>query len=83
VLTGHAEQLKTLIGHGGSVEELSYDQWDPKGQYKKSVLEAVKNAGNGEAKVFKVELEGAREEYYVVSVTDGKVVGLKALSVES
>jgi arginine/ornithine N-succinyltransferase beta subunit len=45
----------------------------------------VKKAGNGEVKVFRVELEGARAEYYVVSVDkeEGRVVGLKALSVES
>ena len=45
----------------------------------------MKAAGNGTVKVFRVELEGARAEYYVVSVDkEGKkVVGLKALSVES
>ena len=45
----------------------------------------MKKAGNGEVKVFRVELEGTRAEYYVVSVdkNGGKVVGLKALSVES
>lgn len=53
-------------------------------QYKK-VIDAVKKAGNGEVKVFRVQLEGTRAEYYVVSVdAEGKkVVGLKALSVES
>lgn len=53
-------------------------------QYK-NVIDAVKKAGNGEVKVFRVELEGTRAEYYVVSVdkNGGKVVGLKALSVES
>ena len=53
-------------------------------QYKK-VVDAVKKAGDGEVKVFRVELEGTRAEYYVVSVGKerGKIVGLKALSVES
>lgn len=53
-------------------------------QYK-TVIDAVKKAGDGEVKVFRVELEGTRAEYYVVSVDrEGKkVVGLKALSVES
>jgi len=53
-------------------------------QYAK-VLDVVKEAGNGEVKVFKVQLEGTRAEYYVVSVDakGKKVVGLKALSVES
>lgn len=59
----------------------------PKGfesQYKK-VVEAVKKAGNGEVKVFKVQIDGTRAEYYVVGVDEkeGRVVGMKALSVES
>lgn len=53
-------------------------------QYKK-VLDAVKKAGSGDVKVFKVTLDGTRSEYYVVAVDEGKgrVVGLKALAVES
>lgn len=53
-------------------------------QYK-GVFDAVKKAGNGEAKVFRVDLEGTRAEYYVVSVDkqEKRIVGLKALSVES
>ncbi|KAH8624404.1 hypothetical protein IG631_21143 [Alternaria alternata] len=48
-------------------------------------MEAVKEAGNGTVKVFRVELEGTRAEYYVVAVDDqkGRIVGLKALAVES
>jgi predicted aspartyl protease len=53
-------------------------------QYKK-VVDAVKGAGNGEVKVFKVQIDGTRAEFYVVAVDEkeGRVVGLKALSVES
>jgi hypothetical protein len=76
------EQIKTILSHNDEVEELSVDKWDPRGQYKK-VVEAVKKATDGEVKVFRVELSGARSEYYVVGVKDGKVLGLKALSVES
>jgi hypothetical protein len=48
-------------------------------------VDAVKQAGNGTVKVFRVELEGTRAEYYVVGVDDkqGRIVGLKALAVES
>ncbi|KAL1606866.1 hypothetical protein SLS60_004275 [Paraconiothyrium brasiliense] len=77
-----AEQLKTLLSHSDEVEELSVSQWDPKGHYK-SVVDTVKKAVDGEVKVFRVALSGAREEYYVVGVKNGKVLGLKALSVES
>jgi hypothetical protein len=79
---GNLGDLKKLLGHGEQVGELSVKEWDPKGQYKK-VVDAVKKAVDGDVKVFKVELEGSRVEYYVVGVGDGKVVGLKALSVES
>jgi hypothetical protein len=76
------EQLKELLGHSDEVEELSVDKWDPKGQYK-NVVDAVKKVVDGEVKVFRIGLSGAREEYYVVGVKDYEVLGLKALSVES
>lgn len=73
--------LKKLLGQD-EVEEVKEQGFES--QYAK-VLNAVKEAGNGEVKVFKVQLEGTRAEYYVVSVDakGKKVVGLKALSVES
>ena len=45
----------------------------------------MKQAGNGSVKVFKVDLGSTRAEYYVVTVDEekGRIVGLKALSVES
>ena len=45
----------------------------------------MKKAGDGKVKVFRVEHGSTRSEYYVVSVDEkeGRVVGLKALSVES
>lgn len=76
-----AEDLKSLIGNS-NVEQVQNTGFDS--QYKK-VMEAVKEAGNGTVKVFRVELEGTRAEYYVVAVDDkkGRIVGLKALAVES
>lgn len=49
------------------------------------MVEAVKKVGSGEVKVFRVQHGGTRAEYYVVSLDEkaGRVVGLKALSVES
>ena len=63
---------------------VSEKEFDPQGQYKK-VIDAVKKAGSGKVSVFKVEHGSTRSEYYVVSVDskEGKVVGLKALAVES
>ena len=73
--------MKKLLGQD-KVEEVKEKSFET--QYK-SVFDAVKKAGNSEVKVFRVELEGTRAEYFVVSVDQEgkKVVGLKALSVES
>jgi hypothetical protein len=75
------DDLKKLLGGDKDVEEV--DEKDIS-HYKK-VIRAVKEAGNGEIKTFKVPIDGTRAEFYVVSVNEkeGKVVGLKALSVES
>lgn len=45
----------------------------------------MKKAGNGKVEIFRVDVSGTRKEYYVVSVDkeEGRVVGLKALAVES
>jgi hypothetical protein len=79
-----AKDLKKLIGHDADVASVSEKDFDPRGQYK-NVIDAVKKAGSGKVSVFKVEHGGTRSEYYVVSVDgkEGKVVGLKALAVES
>ncbi|KAH7075796.1 hypothetical protein BKA63DRAFT_413726 [Paraphoma chrysanthemicola] len=76
-----AEDLSKLLG-GKDVEEVKPKNFE--GQYKK-VIDAVKKAGSGAVKVFRVDIDKTRAEYYVVAVDDkeGRVVGLKALSVES
>ena len=73
--------LKKLLGQD-KVEEVKEKGFET--QYK-NVFNAVKKAGNGEVKVFRVDLESTRAEYYVVSIDKegGKLLGLKALSVES
>lgn len=74
--------MKKLIGGDKKVEEVSQKSFAS--QYK-SVLDAVKKAGSGDVKIFRVELSSTRAEYYVVAVDEeeGRIVGLKALSVES
>ena len=64
--------------------EIAVKDFDPRGQYTQ-VVESVKEAGSGEAKVFRVEHGSTRAELYVVSVDekDGRIVGLKVLVVES
>ncbi|KAL6703289.1 hypothetical protein ACN47E_009996 [Coniothyrium glycines] len=77
-----ADDLGKLIGSEKQVEESQQNGFESR--YRK-VMDAVKEAGNGEAHVFRVELSETRAEYYVVSLDEkgGAIVGLKALSVES
>ncbi|KAF1851861.1 uncharacterized protein K460DRAFT_272663 [Cucurbitaria berberidis CBS 394.84] len=77
-----ADDLKKLIGGDKEVEEVKQKSFES--QYK-TVIDAVKKAGNGQVKIFRVELSSTRAEYYVVTADEkeGRIVGLKALSVES
>lgn len=80
---GHVGDLKKLLGGEVDVEQVAQERFEE--QYKK-VMDAVKQAGKGEeARVFRVTVDETRAEYYVVAVDveQGKLVGLKALSVES
>jgi predicted aspartyl protease len=81
-LTTFTDNLKELLGGDKDVEEVKGSSFEK--QYKK-VVDAVRGAGNGDVKVFKVQIDGTRAEFYVVAVDEkeGRVVGLKALSVES
>ncbi|KAF2762085.1 hypothetical protein EJ05DRAFT_196368 [Pseudovirgaria hyperparasitica] len=77
--------LAQLIGHKDGVEGLSRQDFDPRGRYE-GVFEAVREAAGGqEVRVYRVRLGGTRVEYYVVGVDggNGRLVGLKALAVES
>jgi len=67
-----------------SVEKLESKQFGPREQYK-DVLEAVEGVvGKQGVRIFRVELGGARCEYWVVGVLEGKrVVGAKVGAVES
>jgi len=79
-----SEELAKLLEHDADVSSVSEKEFDSKGQYK-SVLDAVKKAGSGEVGIFRVEHGSTRAEYYVVSVDvkERRLVGLKALAVES
>lgn len=64
------------------MEEVSQKNF---GSQYKNVLDAVKKVGSGDVKIFRVELSSTRAEYFVIAVDEkeGRIVGLKALSVES
>lgn len=77
-----ADAMKELLGGEPEVEQVQRERFET--QYPK-VVEAVKKAGKGEVTVFRARLDATRTEYYVVAVDveQRRLVGLKALSVES
>lgn len=76
-------------GDGGGVEELEVGDFDPRGDYGEVVDAVTKAAGRGKVSCFRVEGEGSgrRTEvrYYVIGLNgnEGRLVGVRALSVES
>lgn len=81
---GLLAEFKDLIGHGSHVEKWNDDDFDSERKYE-AALDAVREAGDGSAWIFRVELGRTRVEYYIVSQDkkSKRVVGLKAKSVES
>ena len=73
-----------MIDHKADVSTMTPDEFDPRGNYKE-VLDAVRQAGGGEMRIFRVDHGKTRAEYYIVSVDakGSKIVGLKAKAVES
>lgn len=58
-------------------------EWDPRGQYK-DVVDATREVAKGsDVRVYRVEREGSRVEYWVIGIDGGKLVGVKTLAVES
>ncbi|KAK8133870.1 hypothetical protein PG984_005882 [Apiospora sp. TS-2023a] len=85
------EEFAKLIAHpnpsSANVELQDPADWDPQGQYTK-ILDAVRKAGKGnDVRVYKVPKDSSRVEYWVVTTEgkgkDAKLVGVKALAVES
>ncbi|KAI0198760.1 hypothetical protein F4808DRAFT_435074 [Astrocystis sublimbata] len=85
------EEFTTLIHHPAppkaEIEIRDPADWDTRGQYKE-IIDAVTQAGKGnDVRVYRVAKGGVRVEYWVVTTdgkgTDAKLVGAKALAVES
>jgi len=58
-------------------------EWDTQGQYK-DVVDATREASKGsDVRVYKIVKGGSRIEYWVVGLEGGKLVGVKALAIES
>lgn len=90
-------EFKKVLGVKGEnareIEEVSEQKFDPRGEYR-DVVAKVKEAGKeargkrgqgGEdgAKVFRVQLDTTRAEYYVIAVGERSLVGVVAKAVES
>lgn len=79
-----ADEFAELLSHDLDVSSMGEKEFDPRGQYKK-IVDAVKKAGSKDVSIFRVEHGSTRAEYYVVSLDKkgGRIVGLKALAIES
>lgn len=80
--------FKSLLNHKGEVESLSLKQWDPKGQYTSTVDQVLQAASidtkdrDDRVKVFRVQHDGSRCEYFVLVLAGETVLGVKARAVE-
>lgn len=89
-LTFHAPcsaEFAKLIHHpdadSAEIAMLDPADWDARGQYTK-VIDAVREAAKGgDVRVYRVARDRTRAEYWVVSSAEGRIVGTKALGVES
>ncbi|POR34142.1 Uncharacterized protein TPAR_05639 [Tolypocladium paradoxum] len=80
-------EFAKLINHwspeSADVDILDPLDWDSRGQYTR-VIEAVREAGWGnDVRVYRVGRDHARVEYWVVTSEEGRLVGAKALAIES
>ncbi len=58
-------------------------EWDTQGQYK-DVVDATREATKGsDIRVYRIVRDGPRVEYWVVGLEGGRLVGVKALAIES
>lgn len=69
---------------GAEISIMDPLDWDVNGQYGE-VIEAVRDASKGsDVRVYKVVRDSTRAEYWVVTSVDGeRIVGAKALAIES
>ncbi|EKD17050.1 hypothetical protein MBM_04627 [Drepanopeziza brunnea f. sp. 'multigermtubi' MB_m1] len=65
------------------VQIMDIGEWDPQGQYKDVVDATRESANGGDVRVYMIARDGPRVEYWVVGVEGGRLVGVKALAIES
>lgn len=62
---------------------LDIGEWDSQGQYKDVVHATRKSTEGSDVRVYRISRGGSRVEYWLVGVADGKLLGVKALAIES
>ena len=76
-----------LVNHpspgDADVQIMAIGEWDTQEQYKE-IVDATRAATKGsDVRVYRISREGSRVEYWIVGVESGKLIGAKALAVES
>jgi len=65
------------------VQIMDIGEWDTQGQYKE-IVNATRDATKGsDVRVYRISKGGSRVEYWVVGVESGKLIGAKAMAIES
>lgn len=84
---GELVAFAKLVGHPSAeeagVQIMDIGEWDVQGQYKE-LVDATRAVTKGsDIRVYRIQRGGARVEYWVVGVEGGKLLGVKALAIES
>lgn len=79
-----SDEFKNLIEHDARISTLKTQEFDPKGQYKK-IFDVVNSVGEGDVKIYRVDHDRTRAEYYIVRFEkkSEKIVGLRVKAVET
>ncbi|CCU77213.1 unnamed protein product [Blumeria hordei] len=77
----------SLVGYPepdtADVQIMEVSEWDPHNQYH-DIVNSVKLAAKmSEVRVYRIALDRVRFEYWLVGATDGVLLGVKALAIES
>ncbi|CAK7217101.1 hypothetical protein SBRCBS47491_003048 [Sporothrix bragantina] len=57
--------------------------WDKQGEYKPLIDELREQSKGNDVRVYRVQVDSTRVEYWVVSTHDGNLLGFKAKAIES
>ncbi|KJR87098.1 uncharacterized protein SPSK_01983 [Sporothrix schenckii 1099-18] len=82
---GEASSLPTegLNKPADSITILDPVDWDSQGQYKPLIDELRVESKGNDVRVYRVQIDSVRVEYWLVSHLDGNLLGYKAKAVES